>query len=104
MYASQSSSSDTALQSLFLSGSPCEGRKEIVLSGLYLFVEWKEEEHEEEKPLLLVETPDLLPAGHHHFLPHLDKHSGLGLRPSWLQPILVTLCEPEEPSQMDQWF
>lgn len=97
----QSSSSDW-IAITFLSSSPCEGLKGIFLSSIYLFVEWKKEENEEEKPLLHTEAPDLLPAGHHLFLPHLDEHPRFGTQTNWLQTIPVTLCEPEEPSQLDQ--
>lgn len=80
----------------FFLSSSCEGLKDIFLSGIYLFAEWRKGEHGEEKPLLLMEAPDLLPAGHHLFLFCLAKYSGFGL--GWLQPNPVTLCEPEEPS------
>lgn len=80
VYVSQSSTSDIRLQSLFfVSSSPCGGLRDIYLSSIYLFIEWMKEEHGEEKPLLLMEGPDLWPAGHHLFLPPRVWLNTLGL-------------------------
>ena len=91
MYISQSSFSDTGLQSLFFffSGSPCEGLKDICLSSIYLFVRQKKEECGEEKPLLFTDTPWFLPAGQHLFHPSLDKRPGFGT-----QMVPANSCDP----------